>query len=544
MAFTPQMITVQPTVAQVAQVSPVSQAAIAQAQQVAAAQAASAGAAAQGGAVGTGAAAQAGYTSAGKAAQTQAASAGKAVNAATALQEGGAAQMAAALVDQAKINQHTAVTAEDRLLGILNNNSALMRQSATMGNQSAAARGLLNSSMGIQAAQNAMIQNASPIAINDSGQMNQVGMWNAGQLNTNLASNAGFQNAANQFNAGSLNSQRQFDANARNNVGMFNAGQTNNQNQFNAGQANTVGMNNTNQTNQQDQFNAGQSNQSNQFNAGQSNQLAQTNAQLGTQASLSNAQMANSQNQFNAGQSNQMALANMQAQLSQNQFNAGQSNSMNQFNTGQANSMGQFNTGQANALGQFNAGQANSINSWNAGQQNQAAMQTLDLTTRENLANIEANSKALLQTNASAAQMYSQALANMSSISTSDKLDANGKKDAIQSQMTMLNSGLSLAQNLGGVKNMVTFSGGSTDVAAPAAAAPAPVAAAAPGIINNSGYGISSNGEYVHPGVVSSITQHQSPFVSSGDAATDAYIQQQLANAGNYTGQPYNFSAF
>jgi len=58
--------------------------------------------------------------------------------------------------------------AENRLAGILKSDSPLMQLSHTQGMKTGAQRGLLNSSISAGAAQNAMIQNAMPLALQDS----------------------------------------------------------------------------------------------------------------------------------------------------------------------------------------------------------------------------------------------------------------------------------------------------------------------------------------------------------------------------------------
>lgn len=60
-------------------------------------------------------------------------------------------------------------TVQGQLGSMLGSDSPLMKQAATMGKQQANQRGLLNSSMGVGAAQNAMIRNAMPAAQQDAG---------------------------------------------------------------------------------------------------------------------------------------------------------------------------------------------------------------------------------------------------------------------------------------------------------------------------------------------------------------------------------------
>jgi len=212
-------------------------------------------------------------------------------------------QAAAAQLDPSQLAQANVTTATDQLGSILDKGGALMQQSANMGNAQAAQRGLLNSSMGIQAAQNAMIQNASPLA---------------------------------QANANAIN-------------------------------------------------------QNNQFNAQSTNQTLGQNTQNQQQTNLQNAQ------------------------------------------------------------------QSNAISTWNAGQQNEAQLKTLDINSRETLANIEANYKTLMQTNSSASGMYEQMLKNLSDIQGNKDMDAGTKASAIQNQLTYLRTGMSMLQNMSGITGLITF---------------------------------------------------------------------------------------
>ena len=219
------------------------------------------------------------------------------------MEDAALSQAQAAQLNPSNLAQATTTTATDQLGNILNKGGALMQQSANMGNAQAAQRGLLNSSMGIQAAQNAMIQNATPLA---------------------------------QANANALN-------------------------------------------------------QGSQFNAQTTNQALTQNTQNQQQANLQNAQ------------------------------------------------------------------QANSLSSWNAGQQNEAALKTLDINSRETLANIEANYKTLMQTNSGATGMYEQMLKNLADIQGNKDMDAGTKANAIQNQLTYLRTGMSMLQNMSGIQGLITF---------------------------------------------------------------------------------------
>lgn len=247
---------------------------------------------------------------------------------------GNAALMTPTTVDQSALTTPTAETVEARLGGILNKGGVLMQQAATAGKQQAASRGLLNSSMGVQAAQAATLQAATPIAQSDAQAINQMATQNANTLNQNLQSNANTLNSA--------------------------------------------------------------------------------------------------------------AQTNMQAQNQTNQFNA---NTLNQA--------GQFNAQTQNEFAKLNTQNQNTANQWNAQQQNEAVLKAMDMNSREQLANIEANYKQLMQVNSSAENMYSQVMKNISDIQNNK--DIADKETAINSQMAWLRSGLQMVQNLNGVSNLVTF---------------------------------------------------------------------------------------
>jgi len=70
-------------------------------------------------------------------------------------------------------------TVQGQLGSMLDSDSRLMKQAATMGKQQANQRGLLNSSMGVGAAQNAMIRNAMPAAQQDAGYQQDLGKLGA-----------------------------------------------------------------------------------------------------------------------------------------------------------------------------------------------------------------------------------------------------------------------------------------------------------------------------------------------------------------------------
>jgi hypothetical protein len=142
-------------------------------------------------------------------------------------QVAGVSTMNPTLINKGNLVAPGAVTAQDQLAGILNKGGQLMQSAANTGNAQAASRGLLNSSMGIQAAQNAMIQNAAPIAQSDAAAINNANFQNANTLNTAETTNTNIMNSANQWNAAQQNAGSQFNTQQSNAMNQWNAGQQN-----------------------------------------------------------------------------------------------------------------------------------------------------------------------------------------------------------------------------------------------------------------------------------------------------------------------------
>ena len=107
-------------------------------------------------------------------------------------------------------------TTQDQLVGILNKGGPLMQQAATFGNQQAASRGLLNSSMGVQAAQAATLQQAVPIASADANATNQINQTNAAATNQIGQNNTAAQNTMIQTNTQNANAAAQWNAGQKN----------------------------------------------------------------------------------------------------------------------------------------------------------------------------------------------------------------------------------------------------------------------------------------------------------------------------------------
>lgn len=96
-------------------------------------------------------------------------------------------------------------TVEGRVGGLLQQDNPLMQQAATSGLQQANKRGLINSSLGVQAGQEALYKAALPIASQDASTYGRSAEFNAGAANQASMFNANATNTAGQFNAGAAN---------------------------------------------------------------------------------------------------------------------------------------------------------------------------------------------------------------------------------------------------------------------------------------------------------------------------------------------------
>lgn len=139
--------------------------------------------------------------------------------------DSGAAKAVSADVAQREITDDELV--ENRLQDLLDSDNPLLARARTRGMQMANARGLLNSSIAAQAAEEAAYNQAFQIASQDADTYRQAASQNVdaqnranlqdASLGTNVnIFNVGEQNVTNRFNAESVNEAGQFNANAAN----------------------------------------------------------------------------------------------------------------------------------------------------------------------------------------------------------------------------------------------------------------------------------------------------------------------------------------
>src|SRR5690606_5228056 len=82
---------------------------------------------------------------------------------------------------------------------------------------------------------------------------------------------------------------------------------------------------------------------------------------------------------------------------------------------------------------------------------NKILQQFMDNNNKLQLADIEASYKTLMQSEASAAQLYQQAVKNISEILMNPDLDAAAKEKAVANQNNLLKTGMEIIGKIGGL---------------------------------------------------------------------------------------------
>lgn len=223
---------------------------------------------------------------------------------------------------------------------------------------------------------------------------------------------------------------------------------------------------------------ANQINAARAFESAASNEAARLNAQLGTNVNLQNVGMINAQRQ-------QMSDALLKRQLAQLEADTRLSVTDKQIKSAELISQGDNLTKRILMDMQNRTDLTRTILTVD----NQLAIARIDQDTKRFLGQLDANNKQLLQTSASAAQMFQQVVDAIGRIAVSG-LDAGAKANATQTQLNALNEGLKMLAAVASteqeaVRNLDlsqyfigTLSGGGPS--GPAWTAPAPAAWTAP----------------------------------------------------------------
>lgn len=177
-----------------------------------------------------------------------------------------------------------------------------------------------------------------------------------------------------------------------------------------------------------------------QADAGAYTNVADRNLANNQQTAIFNAGQNQNSNQFNASQENQTNQFNNSQQQQNNQYNAS--------NQQQTNLQNASNTLQNN---QFNATEANKNSIFNASEANKVLSQFLDQSNKLQLADIEATYKTIMQSEASAGQLYQQSIRNISDILQNPDLTPEAKTAAVNNQNSLLRTGMQLIGKIGGL---------------------------------------------------------------------------------------------
>lgn len=274
-------------------------------------------------------------------------------------------------------------TVQQQVLDIVKNDSPLIQQASNQAAIDMNARGLVNSSLAVGAARDAVYRTALPIATSDANAYNQAMFKSGDAANLALTNTANARNQASQFNT------------AATNLALTNSGNAQN------AAAN--------------------------FAASSANQAALANAQLGTNANLANAAATNEAGKLAYGTQAQYNLAGMDAQM-----RAAIANQATQTQLETAN----LDANTRLTLGQLDATTRTQLATLDANTRMQIA--NLDAATKTQLATLDGQYRNLLQTNQSASSAFNQVATNLANIANSN-LSAQAKQDATATQMNILN---------------------------------------------------------------------------------------------------------
>ena len=342
--------------------------------------------------------------------------------------------MADSITSQNKVNPVTqdfdeSKSAAARTNAIIQQDSPLMQSAATAGTQAAAKRGLANSSIGIQSAQQAVINSAAPIATADAQLYGQNSLANLAAKNSAASTNAqlGVQAGTTAMTLGSQ--EKQTADTLANDAAKFavTSGQT--QQQIDA---------------QKQQFATSAAQAQQQIDA-QKEQFAQS---LGLQAKdldLRRDTLTTQQQQFLD------SLNLQQKQLDQQQSQFSQSLSANQAN--------------------FGAELSQKDQQFKASQAQQLVMQNADNATKLTIEQMDAAWRKDLQNSTNLTNSWSQMMQNIQAIQNNANLDAATKKTLIDNNLQSFNAFASFWKKTSGVdvSDLLAFgTGGSTTSAQPA----------------------------------------------------------------------------
>lgn len=364
--------------------------------------------------------------------------------------------------DATKQNVSGNSLAQNQLSGILSKGSPLLTQAATAANRDSARRGLLNSSIAVGSAEDAVIKNALPIAqqdastygnkdVNDAAYTNRASEFTAGAKNTASLTNAQLGTQVNLSNSAESNKAAAQNAAIATDVSKFNAGSQTDMTKLGVQGAQALA-----------QIGAQGNNSLAQIAAQGGTALAQIAAQGGVQKELANIQantqmtLADKQIAANAAlarddNSIKMQLAGIQANTTLTA--ADKQNASQQLIAERNNNVNLAISGNDNATKQVlqSMDSASKLSLANIDAGTKMAIAGLDMASKEKLTRISADNQQLLQTNINAANMYAQYVTNLANISISDKMDGPAKQAAADNQLAAFDAALKAVGHISGL---------------------------------------------------------------------------------------------
>ena len=306
-------------------------------------------------------------------------------------------------------------TVQGQIGGITRSESPLMQQAKTAGLQQAARRGLINSSLGISAAEESLYKAALPIASQD-----------ASTFATAAQSNQAARNRALEFGAASQNTAGLTNAQAQNAIisqGVGIQGQKDLQQMQGDIQKEIAQLNANTSLTQTDRQIA-------------SNQLI-ANIQSNTQLSVTDKQTMSAQ-----------AIASMNADL-QTKLQMIQSNTQLSVADKQAISnqvIAANDIKSREKIAELNSDTQKAVSKLSS--DTQLAIANLDAGTKEKLQNIVSQNSQLLQASTSASNFMSQYMQAVANVQTSPNMDEGAKQKAVDNLLNIMNSGLKAVGNI------------------------------------------------------------------------------------------------
>lgn len=349
---------------------------------------------------------------------------------------GDAVDAAVAGQAQGEAGGYDATTASEELLKITGQDSPLMQRAQQRGILSAARRGLQNTTIAGGMAEGAMVDAASPIAIQDANAINQARQFTAQQANEMEALNVQMMQ---QTGLAGLD--------ARTKAALQDAGLLTQTGQFN-----------TNQINSMEQLNAQLGTQTEQFNAAQRNSIATLNAQLEQDAT-----------RFTAAEQNQIAALNAQMETEVSIRNAAAATEASFLDSNLRFQINDANAARQLALAQGNMQEANRQQQFIMDINADLNKQFLAGAQANDLASIQGEYNQLISTNENAARLYEAHFNSISATMANDKLTPARIAGYINVSQRMLTSGLAMMAEMNGIDlgnfTLPTVSGSATTLA-------------------------------------------------------------------------------